>query len=164
MRANAAQLVPFVELAAALGVDWIKLEEPVAATPFAAEQMVDVSASAIATAIDEACARARALGLVAVDHTRGGDVWRCALDERGRAFLEADGFANRIEMHPCRAPWERACVFPNGDVAIDDFLRPVVGNVLARPLAELWNDDAAQAARAAARARWICGGRPSCVG
>lgn len=163
MKSNLGELVAFAELARALGVDWIKLEEPVAATPFAAAEMVDVRAPEVAAAIAAALDRARALGLVAVDHTSTDPVWRCALDERGRAFLEADAFANGTEIHPCRAPWERACVFPNGDVAVDDFLLPVVGNVLQSPLLELWNGDGARAIRAQATGRWICGGKPTCA-
>ncbi|MBI2388807.1 MAG: radical SAM protein [Deltaproteobacteria bacterium] len=162
LASNRHELVPFVELAADLGVDWIKLEEPVAATPFARAEMIDVRAheGAIAAAI----ARARSLGLIAVDHAAPPPIWRCELDERARAFVEADEFANRTEIHPCRAAWERACVFPNGDVSVDDFLLPVVGNVLQEPLARLWTSPAAQRQRERARASWICAGRPTCTG
>ncbi len=160
MRSNVGELGAFVELAAQLGVDWVKLEEPVPATPFARAEMLDLPDDRVAAAVE----RARSLGLVAVDHVTPPPVWRCRLDEPARAFLAADEFANRTEIHPCRAAWERACVFPNGDVAIDDFLLPVVGNVLATPLAELWNSPAAQRQREHAVARWICGGKPTCVG
>jgi glycosidase/MoaA/NifB/PqqE/SkfB family radical SAM enzyme len=163
MKSNLGELVAFAELARALGVDWIKLEEPVAATPFAAGEMVDVDGAEARAAIAAALDRARSLGLVAVDHTSAAPVWRCALDDRARAFLEADAFANGTEIHPCRAAWERACVFPNGDVAVDDFLLPVVGNVLQAPLVELWNGAGARSIRAQAAARWICGGKPTCV-
>ncbi len=160
MRSNVGELGAFVELAARLGVDWVKLEEPVPATPFARAEMLDLPDERIAAAVE----RARSLGLVAVDHVTPPPVWRCQLDEPARAFLAADEFANRTEIHPCRAAWERACVFPNGDVAIDDFLLPVVGNVLATPLAELWNSAEARRQREHAVARWICGGKPTCVG
>jgi MoaA/NifB/PqqE/SkfB family radical SAM enzyme len=163
MKSNLGELVAFAELARTLGVDWIKLEEPVAATPFAAAEMVDVRAPEVAAAVAAAVHHARSLGLVAVDHTSAEPVWRCALDARARAFLEADAFANGTEIHPCRAAWERACVFPNGDVAVDDFLLPVVGNVLQAPLVELWNGEGARAIRAQASGRWICGGKPTCV-
>jgi len=159
MKSNLDELVPLVELAARLGVDWVKLEEPVAATAFARDELIDPSDDRIARAIE----RARALGLVAVDHVAPPPVWRCRLDERARAFVEADQFANRTEIHPCCAAWERACVFPNGDVAIDDFLHPVVGNVLATPLAVLWNGPEARTHRERAKAGWICDGTPTCV-
>lgn len=159
LRSNLDELGPFVELAARLGVDWVKLEEPVAATPFARGELVELTDPRISQAIE----RARALGLVAVDHVAPPEIWRCRLDDRARAFLEADEFGNRTTIHPCRAGWERACVHPNGDVAIDDFLQPIVGNVLTTPLAHLWNGDAARAWRAHVATRWICDGRPNCT-
>lgn len=159
MKSNLAELGAFVDLAARLGVDWIKLEEPVAATSFAREELIDTGDERIARAVD----RARGLGLVAVDHVAPPPVWRCRLDERSRSFVESDEFANRTTIHPCRAAWERACVFPNGDVAIDDFLHPIVGNVLATPLAILWNGREATAHRERARRLWICDGTPTCA-
>jgi MoaA/NifB/PqqE/SkfB family radical SAM enzyme len=159
MKSNLDELLPLVELAARLGVDWVKLEELVAATAFAREELVDPTDDRIARAI----ARARALGLVAVDHVAPPPIWRCRLDPVSQAFVEADAFANRTTIHPCRAAWERACIFPNGDVAIDDFLHPVVGNVLATPLAVLWNGPEARSHRERAKAGWICDGVPTCV-
>ncbi len=163
LRSNLEELVAFVELAARLGVDWIKLEEPVAATPFARDELVRPTDEGVRARVAAALERARTLGLVAVDHFAPEPVWRCRLDATSRAFVEADEFANRTTIHPCRAAWERACILPNGDVAIDDFTDPVVGNVLSTPLALLWNGPEARARRERSRSGWICGGRPTCV-
>jgi cyclomaltodextrinase / maltogenic alpha-amylase / neopullulanase len=161
---NLAELGPFVELAASLGVDWVKLEEGVPATAFAKSSLVSYEAAHVRDAIDRAVALGRARGLVMVDHTREIPIWRCALDAPARAFLEADEFANSCMMHPCRTPWETACVEPNGDVRLGDFFGPILGNVTDRPLANLWNAREAQEKRvAAARAR-LCGTGPvTCV-
>lgn len=163
MKSNLDELAAFVELAARLGVDWVKLEEPVAATPFARDELVALDDERTAAAIARAVARATELGLVAVDHVAPPPVWRCRLTDSARAFIEADEFANRTTIHPCRAAWERACIHPNGDVAIDDFSDPIVGNVLQTPLSALWNGPEARARRARARDVWICDGRPTCV-
>jgi cyclomaltodextrinase / maltogenic alpha-amylase / neopullulanase len=161
---NVAELFRFVDLAASLGVDWVKLEEGVPATAFAKRSLVSCDAADARDAIDRAVERGRERGLVMIDHTREIPIWRCALDARARAFLEADEFANSCILHPCRMPWETACVEPNGDVRLGDFFGPILGNVTVRPLAELWNArDAQEKRRAAARAR-ICGSGPvTCV-
>jgi MoaA/NifB/PqqE/SkfB family radical SAM enzyme len=162
LRSNAAELVPFVELAANLGVDWVKLEEPVAATPFAREALVDVESLVARRQIDRAIGRAGALGLVAVDHTRAMPQWRCRLDAdpAGAARLAADEHANRSRIHPCLAPWEIACVEPNGDVRQGDFFGPVVGNVAESPLAALWRGEVAARERLHAMAARPCGAGP----
>jgi glycosidase/MoaA/NifB/PqqE/SkfB family radical SAM enzyme len=163
MHANLGELARFVDLAADLGVDWIKLEEPIGATPFARAELVDVEAGDVRAAIEAAIARARGHGIVAVDHTRTRPALWCEDDAETRAFLEADAFANRTEIHACREAWERVCVFPNGDVALEDFLTPVIGNVLQSPLETIFRSEDARRIRSAARERWICGGRLTCL-
>lgn len=154
---NLAELGAFVELAADLGVDWVKLEEGVPATEFAKRSLVSCTAPGARRSIDEAVRRGRARGLVMVDHTVDREIWRCRLDDETRAFLEADEFANRSEIHPCRAAWDTICVEPNGDVRVLDFFGPIVGNVRQAPLAELWNAPDAVASRERARLSRLCG-------
>jgi len=157
LKQNVGQLEDIVELGAGLGVDWIKLEEGVPATPFAKRSLVSPSAKDVRAAVERALALGRARGLVMVDHTLDRAVWRCRLDDDTRAFLEADETANRCIIHPCRTPWESVHVEPNGDVHIRDFFGPILGNVTQTPLAELWNAPvAAQLRRDAGIAR-LCG-------
>ncbi|MDB4933269.1 MAG: Neopullulanase [Labilithrix sp.] len=164
LQQNLHELGAFVDLAAALGVDWVKLEEGVPATEFARTSLVSCTSRDARRAIDEAMQRARERGLVAVDHTIERMVWRCRLDDDTRAFLAADEHANRSEVHPCRTAWETACVEPNGDVRVTDFFGPIVGNVTTTPMSEMWNGDEARAARERAKLGRVCGSGPAtCV-
>lgn len=162
---NVHELGSFVDLAATLGVDWVKLEEGVPATEFARRSLVSCASSATRAAIDAAVARGRERGLVMVDHTFDRQVWRCRLDEDTRSFLAADEHANRSEIHPCRTAWETVCVEPNGDLRVTDFFGPIVGNVTRSTLAELWNAPDALESRERARATRLCGpgGPATCV-
>jgi len=167
LRQNVGELVSLVELCARLGLDWIKFEEAAAVNEFAATSLLRLEAGKGRDAVNEAIARAHALGLVAVEHTLPDRVvWRCRLEEdpEAAAFLRADEFANRSEIHPCRGPWEIACVEPNGDIRIGDFFGPILGNVSEAKLAALWNGPAARAARDKERARRLCQQGPAtCV-
>lgn len=93
-----------------------------------------------------------------VDHTIDRPVWRCRLeeDEPGKTFLEADSFANRSLIHPCRGPWEIAGIEANGDVRMGHFFGPVLGNIAETPLAMLWNNEAARNERHRAMASRPC--------
>ncbi len=156
---NVTELSAFVDLAASLGVDWVKIEEGVPATAFAKNSLVACSLPDIRLAIDAAIARGRTHGLVMVDHTTDSKVWRCRLnvDEPARSFLEADEYANRCEIHPCRTPWETVCVEPNGDVRAQDFYGPILGNITTSKLAVLWNEPAARDIRQCAIRERLCG-------
>lgn len=156
MQQNLHELEAFVDLGAELGVDWIKLEEAVPATAFAKTSLVSFEAATNRARISRAIARGRARGIVMVDHTVDRAIWRCRLDDETRAFLEADELANRCEIHPCRTPWETACIEPNGDIRAVDFFGPVLGNVLEAPLATMWNAPPARGAREASRLARIC--------
>jgi glycosidase/MoaA/NifB/PqqE/SkfB family radical SAM enzyme len=162
---NVHELEALVELGAEVGVDWVKLEEGAPATPFAKRSLVSCGSPEVRGAIDAALARGRARGLTMVDHTVERTVWRCRLDDETRTFLEADELANRCTIHPCRTPWETACIEPNGDVRAKDFFGPVLGNVTQTPLSSLWNAEAAQRARREAAQSRLCGphGPVTCV-
>lgn len=157
LQQNVHELGALVDLGADLGVDWLKLEEGVPATPFAKRSLVSLGASNVRAAIDAAISRGRERGVVMVDHTIERRVWRCRLDDDTRAFLEADEVANRCTIHPCRTLWETACVEPNGDVRARDFFGPILGNVTQTPLARLWNVPAAQQLRREASLSRPCG-------
>jgi MoaA/NifB/PqqE/SkfB family radical SAM enzyme len=163
LRQNVTELDALVDLCADLGVDWLKLEEGVPASEFAATSLLrlDPAGRDAREPVERALERARAAGLVAVDHTFDrGHLWRCALGPEETRFLADDEHANRSVIHPCRVPWEVACIEPNGDVRLGDFFGPVLGNVADASLAELWNQPPARSERARARAARICGAGP----
>lgn len=157
LQQNVHELRAFTDLAADLGVDWVKLEEGVPATEFARRSLVSCSSKHVRAVIDEAVRRGRERGLVMVDHTVERAVWRCRLDAETSAFLSADEHANRGEIHPCRTPWETVCVEPNGDIRVNDFFGPIVGNVTSAPLATLWNSASAVEARERMKLSRLCG-------
>ena len=164
LQQNVAELDAIVDLAADLGADWVKLDEGTGATPFAKRSRLAYSAADVRVAIHRAMHRGRARGIVMVDHTRDLTVWRCRLDPSTRDFLEGDEYANRGPIHPCRSPWETACIEPDGDVRVRDFLGPRVGNVVQTPLSSLWNAPEAQALRIAVGRARLCGAGPvTCV-
>lgn len=164
---NLHELSALTHLAADLDVDWVKLEELVPSTEQAHAMMVDAGASQIREAIEGAMGAGRSRGLVMVDHTNPPRVWRCKLEQSPEmaSFLDADQYANRSEIHPCRAAWEHACVDPNGDVRSASFHGPVLGNVMAETLVELWNGAVARSERVRSRLERLCGSGPvTCLG
>lgn len=160
MQANLHQVQQVVELAASLGLDWVKLEELVAKNDVGRAQL-PTDQAAVRRAVEQAVERGGALGIRVVDHVDAPPVWPCKLvdDPRAASFLAADEFANRSRIHPCRAPWEHACVDPNGDVRIGDFWGPIIGNLMEDDLAVLWASGAAQSERERAMAHRPCGKR-----
>jgi cyclomaltodextrinase / maltogenic alpha-amylase / neopullulanase len=163
---NVAELVALVDLCVELGVDWLKLEEAVPVNAFAERSLVRLDQGIGAEAVRAACVRGAARGLVMVDHTVDRPIWRCRLDEDtpGKTFLEADGFANRTLIHPCRGPWEIACIEANGDVRLGHFFGPVLGNVAEHSLSNLWSGPVAMDERMRAMAGRLCKNGPvTCV-
>ena len=100
--------------------------------------------------------------MVLVDHTIDRAIWRCRFEHEPDVarFVAADEFANRSEIHPCRGPWEVACVEPNGDVRGGDFFGPVLGNVTQQSFEELWSCARAREERARSYAARLCGQGP----
>lgn len=163
---NVSELEALVDLCADLGVDWLKLEEAVPVNAFAERSLVRLDYGFAADAVRAACMRGAARGLVMVDHTVDRPIWRCRIDEDtpGKTFLDADGFANRTQIHPCRGPWEIACIEANGDVRVGHFFGPVLGNVTEQSLTESWNGTIAMAERTRAMAARLCKNGPvTCV-
>lgn len=157
MQRNLGELEALMELAASIGLDWVKLEELVVKSPAAAAERVPEERAIDAAA--HAADRGRQLGLVVVDHVAPPPVWICRLGEDPAAvrFLADDEYANRSRIHPCRAAWKHACVDPDGDVHVADFWGPVIGNVMEHSLAELWSMPAACAQRERAIGARLCG-------
>jgi MoaA/NifB/PqqE/SkfB family radical SAM enzyme len=159
LRDNLDELDAAVDMALDVGVDWLKLEESVPVNRFARRASVSAHDAHARERVGRAVDRGRARGLVVVDHTAPPAVWRCKLaeDDAMRSFLEADEFANRTIIHPCRATWERACIDPDGGVRLGDFFGPRLGSVHEAPLAALWNGPRARAERLAAERQRLCG-------
>ena len=167
MSSNLHELSALVDLAASVGVDWIKLEEAVPVNAFAKRSLVALPRTEVEAAVGKAVARAKSLGIVVVNHTVDRTIWRCKLtdDPEMAAFVEADEFANRSEINTCRAPWEVACVEPNGDVRGGHFFGPILGNIALQDLRELWNGPVAQEERVRSHMARICGpaGPVTCI-
>jgi cyclomaltodextrinase / maltogenic alpha-amylase / neopullulanase len=156
--ANIGEIDALVRFAAGAAVDWLKLEEVFAANDTARALAVD------RYALDVAVAKARTLGdeigVPVLDHTRPLEVWRCRLDVDARMARRAllDDKVNRVELNPCRAPWDLACIEPNGDVRPMSFHHPIAGNLVDTPLDALFRDAPAFVdARRTMRSLRLCG-------
>ena len=163
MKENVHELWDFMDLARKLGVDWVKLEELVPVTPRAARSLL--TRPSFGPLVAAARARGEELGLRVVDHTNDAMVFLCEASPEERAFVAADAFANRNDdLHPCRSSWETACLDPDGTVHLGDFFGPILGRVGERSMASLWNEPAAQEARARFVHSRPCGHGPaSCL-
>lgn len=155
---NIHEINAMVDLCAELGFDWLKLEEAVPVNVFAQTSLVRLDHGPAAEIVRQFNFINHNHGVTIVDHTVEKSIWRCQLDqdEIGRTFLEADGFANGTMIHPCRSPWEIACIEANGDVRLGHFFGPVLGNVAEKPLVQLWNGVVAQEVRGQAMAARPC--------
>jgi MoaA/NifB/PqqE/SkfB family radical SAM enzyme len=160
-RSNLGELPALLRFAREAGLDWVKLEEMFPGNAAATAAAPDRGATA--AAVGGALELARALGVRLLDHTREVAVWKCrmAADPWLRDWSTRDDYANRMEINPCRLPYEVVCVEPNGDVRPVSFHHPVAGNLLARDLGEIWNSAPFAAARRALRERRLCGAGPA---
>jgi MoaA/NifB/PqqE/SkfB family radical SAM enzyme len=153
--ANVTELPALGALALDLGLDWLKIEELVPATPWARHNALEPRDGRLA----DAMARLRELtvdgSLVLVDHLDPPAGCHCQgeSDPRLRAFREADDFANRVRFHPCRADWEQACVDPDGLVHPADYLAPAVGSLGDQSMLAIWDGAAMRQRRQGALAR-----------
>ena len=162
---NIDELGEIVRLAARIGVDWVKFEELVRSTPFAATSLRRFDEGRARSAVRTACREGESLGLTMVDHTREMPRWICEMGASGeRERHRADEFANRAALNPCRDAWDLACIEPNGDVHIGRFGGTLAGNVTERPFLEVWNSAPARAERVrAGLARRCVGGDIVCL-
>ncbi|MBI5543089.1 MAG: radical SAM protein, partial [Deltaproteobacteria bacterium] len=157
---NLAELEALMELAADMGLDWVKLEELV---PVHGLERELVETRALETAVGRALRRAEQLKVVAVDHTRCWDLWPCRITPEAAAFHRADEFANRSEIHPCRGPWELAYVGPDGAVRMGDPYSPALGNLAEASLMQIWQGPLARSQREQAVRSRPCGQGPCSV-
>jgi MoaA/NifB/PqqE/SkfB family radical SAM enzyme len=161
---NVHELSAFVELAARLGVDWVKLEEGAPANAYAARSLLRPDDARLRDAVAQAVLRGRALGLVVVDHTQERPRYVCRNTEEAEADLRADEFANRSDINACRSPWETACIEASGDVRLGDFWGPRLGNLMDAPLVDLFSGPAAREWRMRSQNERVCGpGAVTCL-
>lgn len=158
---NLGELQALPERLASVGVDWVKLEEVAPINP-RAQGLATIEARALAEGVEAARRRAWTLGLPLLDHVRPVETWKCRgdedpeMDERGIL----DDFVNRIELNPCRLPYELVHVEPNGDVRAQSFHHPVVGNLVEQDLLEIWRGPGFASARGARIRERLCGVGP----
>jgi MoaA/NifB/PqqE/SkfB family radical SAM enzyme len=164
-RANIGEIPQLLEFSAASGLDWVKLEEMFAhdETSHAEAQ---IAPEHLRLALEEARAQAKSLGVRLLEHVFETAVWKCRLDsdEPMARFSRLDDFANRMEINPCRLPYELVCVEPDGDLKPMSFHAPAAGNLLREGLPACWNAAPFAEARSQARARRLCGEGPATCG
>ena len=160
-RTNVTELPALAKLCIELGVAWLKIEETYPATPFARRDLLAPDAPEVATAmaaVRDACAGK----LVLVDHLQPPAGCVCE-NPAAIAFREADDFANRFTLRPCRLAWEQAAIDPDGTVHAGDYAGAPLGNLLDAPMLALWNAALALAARTHALAATTDERRRACV-
>ena len=181
-RDNQHELPALASRLAALGIDWLKLEEMYPVNLIAAEQLVDPRGR-IAHGLRAELRRILDGRAVFVDHLQDDGRCPCALAEEhlGSALLNlapgsdpaacaacdfrrADDFANRAQFHPCRSDWEQACIDPDGSVHPGDYGQPAIGSLADFTLLDLWQSPAMQQRRAEALARLPLARRAACDG
>lgn len=157
-RANLGELEALLRFAASAGVDWVKLEEMVPVNGVAAAAAA-VDPGELALALSGARTLAAELGVPLLDHTRALVVWKCLLNELPEmaAASRLDDLVNRMEINPCRLPYELVCIEPNGDVKPIDFFHHPAGNVLRKDLREIWNSPLFALARSGSLSQRLCG-------
>lgn len=157
---NVAETAEAVRLAARAGLDWIKLEEMYPLNEVSHRE-AKVPKAALAKALKDSRAAARRSGIVLLEHLESPVVRKCALDRdpKARAFSQGDDFVNRMEISPCRLPFELACIEPDGDVKPLSFHHPVAGNLLREDLPEIWSSRLCRQVREQSFAERICGAR-----
>lgn len=170
-RDNVEELEALGALAAELGLDWLKLEELAPLSGRLQQISIAPSDRRVQAGLSRLRARAKAAGVVVVDHLAPPAGCRCQavdpesgalIDPALLAFREADDFANRARFAPCRALWEQACVDPDGTVRAVDYAQPPLGELATRSLLDLWNSPTAQRLREHALRRLPARARAAC--
>ena len=165
-QSNAAELVQLGRRLAALGVDWIKVEELYPVNALSARELLRPRGRRAQEALRELRAVVEPAGLVVVDHLAPPAGCACqskAEDADALAeFRATDDFANRARFLPCRAAWEQACVDPDGTVRPIDYFQAALGNLAEEPFLSLWQGERAQRVRAQALMRIDSSRRERC--
>lgn len=154
-RSNLPEIPGILDFAERARLDWIKLEEMFPHNP---------AARAEAVSAEEVRLRLPApLSVPLLDHLTDRAVWKCRLgaDPEMARFSRLDDLVNRMEINPCRLPFELVCVEPDGDLKPVSFHHPAGGNLLREGLEAAWNGPRFLEARAQARAGRLCGEGPA---
>jgi len=131
-----------------LGVDWLKLEETFPATSFAEADALRVGDERLMEAVGAVRGELAGTPVVFVNHLNPPSGCVCASPSPALAqFRKADDYANRFGYCSCRAPWEQACIDPDGQVRQVDYGHPALGSLLHAPMLTLWNSETAQQVR-----------------
>ncbi len=149
LQGNLDELGDLGRLAVDLGLDWLKVEEPFPASPFARRQWVAPDEARLHAGLDALRAALAGSRVRLVEHLAPPMGCPCSAPHNPdlAAFLAADDFANRVALHSCRAAWEQAFVEADGRLRALDAHHPVAGSLLHEPLLELWNGPVMQAVR-----------------
>jgi MoaA/NifB/PqqE/SkfB family radical SAM enzyme len=156
-RANLHEIADLLRYAALIGLDWVKLEEMFPSNAFAADQVI-TDTHLMRMKIQEAVALAESLDLNLLLHLEDIRVFKCLLEHYPdmARFSKGDDWINRMDINPCRLPYELICVEPDGSVKSLDFYQPSVGNILYTDLMQIWNHRYFQYNRQNAISRRIC--------
>ncbi len=148
-RGNLSELAALGRLARDLGLDWLKIEETYPINAFARRDLVAPRASEMRAAVRALSDELSGSGIVLVNHLAPPTLCRCqaAGHPEVLAFRDADDYANRARIHPCRAPWAIACVDPDGTVHAVNYAHPALGSLADHDFHTLWNSPAAAAVR-----------------
>jgi cyclomaltodextrinase len=159
--ASIDELASLVDFAADCGLDWLKLEELYATAPHLEALVPDAHQTQRAVATARAHGMKR--GLTVVDHVSPMVVWKCQLmlDKRMRAASEGDDHANRVDINPCRLPWEQVCIEPDGAVRPVSFHHDIAGSLVDEDLMSLFNNAVFQRVREETVRGRLCGNGPA---
>jgi glycosidase/MoaA/NifB/PqqE/SkfB family radical SAM enzyme len=158
-RGNVGELGALGQLAADLGVDWLKVEELYVMNGFTSRELIPPQHLRVREGMTALRSAAEPAGVVVVDHlsARPGIGCLCAAERASdlalSEFRTADDFANRTCFHPCRAAWEQACIDPDGTVHPVSYGHPPLGSLADASLFELWHGEAMQRLRTEALGR-----------
>lgn len=139
---NLGEVPELLNYCADIGLDWVKLEEMYPINDVAA-QLADIPLFVLVHVLAQARQLAGDRGLPLLEHVFDQPVWKCQLQPGSvmERFSRLDDFVNRMEINPCRLPYELVCVEPNGDVKPVSFEHAVAGNLLEQPLDRIWNSE-----------------------
>ncbi|HEY3450817.1 MAG TPA: alpha-amylase family glycosyl hydrolase [Myxococcales bacterium] len=157
---NVLETPAAVKLAAQAGLDWIKLEEMYPLNALS-QREAEISKATLARVLKASREVAKRSRILLLEHLESPVVRKCALD-RGAAvqrFSLGDDFVNRMEINPCRLPFELICIEPDGAVKPLSFHHPAAGNLLEQDLVELWNSRLFRHVREQSVHERICGER-----
>jgi len=156
-RSNLDEVPLLLQWASETSIDWVKLEE-VFPNNLVAHAEGALEPSRLGSEVQRALAEADRLGLRLLEHVFDKECWGCQPppDPSTVRFSQLDSYANRMDILPCRLPWELACVEPDGALKPVSFDHPAAGSIVHEDLRRLWNFGPFLEARAASKSRRLC--------